>query len=231
MMYPEALTTIFISLAGGVAPALFWLWFWLKEDRLHPEPKSKIASVFMLGMLSVFIVLPLEKFIFGYFDSQITILTLFLWATAEEAWKYIAAYIGALKSKDMDEPIDAVMYMITAALGFSALENTLFISNIIDQGLFHQSLTLGNSRFLGATLLHVASSAVIGVCIGTTYFKSARTKRIAVIIGLALAVILHTLFNVLIMELESDKFFVFSGVWVLIISIILLIEKVKQTHY
>ncbi len=226
----ETFSTIIISLAGGIVPAIFWLWFWLKEDRLHPEPKSKITSVFLIGMMTVFIVLPIEKFIFNKFNSEITFLTLLLWAATEEIWKYIAAYVGALKSRYMDEPLDAVIYLITAALGFSALENTLFISNIIDQGLFGQSLTLGNSRFIGATLLHVAASAVVGVAIGLTFWKSPKIKRIAVYLGITLAIALHTVFNLFIMELESDKFFVFAGVWVLIISVILLIEKVKKTY-
>ena len=72
----------------------------------------------------------------------------------------------------MDEPIDAVIYMITVALGFSALENALFLSNLISTSSFAQSIITGNSRFLGATLLHVASSAAVGVMIGLSYYKN-----------------------------------------------------------
>ncbi len=226
----SSITTIFISLLGGVLPAIFWLWFWLKEDRLHPEPKTRIITIFLAGMVSVFIVLPIEKFIYAFTLSNISTLTIILWASVEEIFKFITAYLSGLKRREMDEPIDAVMYMVTVALGFSALENALFIGNFVDQGFLVQSLLIGNSRFIGATLLHVASSAVIGVFLGLTYYKSHKIKRIAAIIGIIVSIALHSAFNLLIIRLESEKFFIFAGVWVLIISIFLLIEKVKNTY-
>lgn len=224
----SSFNTIFLSLLGGVLPALLWLWFWLKEDRLHPEPKARIIMVFIAGMVSVFFVLPLEKFVFTASLSTISVVTILLWASIEEIFKYIVAYFTALKNKVMDEPIDAVIYMVTAALGFSALENTLFLFNIIDSNLLSQSIITGNSRFLGATLLHVASSAAIGVMIGLAYYKKPLIKKVFLLTGIILSIILHTVFNLLIIKLEEDLFFVFAGVWVLIILLIVLIEKVKK---
>lgn len=222
--------TIFYSLVGGVLPALFWLWFWLQEDRLHPEPRSRIITVFVFGMVSVFLVLPFERFVFNYMAQSLSLITIFLWASIEEVFKYLAAYFSALRAREMDEPIDAIIYMITAALGFSALENSLFLSNLIDIGKISDSFITGNSRFLGATLLHTASSAAIGVMIGLAYYKKTKTKIFFLCTGLVLSIVLHTAFNLLIMKLEKDLFFVFSGVWVLIISLILLIEKVKKVN-
>ncbi len=222
--------TIFLSLLGGVLPSLFWLWFWLKEDRLHPEPRGKIMLVFLLGMVSVFLVLPIEKFIYASLLSSISLLTVFLWASVEEVFKFIASYFGAFRSKDMDEPLDAVIYMITAALGFSALENALFISKLIDTGLFFDSAVTGNSRFIGATLLHIASSAAIGVMVALGFYKKPWFKRIFLLTGIVLAIGLHTVFNLLIIKFENDIFLVFSGVWVLIILLIVLIEKVKKIN-
>jgi len=45
----------------GIVPALFWLWFWLKEDKEKPEPSGILTLCFIAGMLSIFFVLPLEK--------------------------------------------------------------------------------------------------------------------------------------------------------------------------
>jgi len=226
-----SLNTIFLSLLGGILPALLWLWFWLKEDRLHPEPKLRLTIVFITGMVSVFLVLPVEKYIYSFTFSSISILTILLWAATEEIFKYSSAYISSLKRKDMDEPIDAVIYMITAALGFSALENTLFLFNLIDGSQFYQGLITGNSRFLGATLLHVASSAIIGVLIGLAYYKKPATKRIFLFIGILASIVLHTIFNLLIIKLDENKLFVFSGVWVLIVLLIILFEKVKKVNH
>ncbi len=227
----SSFSTISLSLLGGVLPALVWLWFWLKEDKLHPEPKMRILTVFLVSMLSVFIVLPIEKFIFSATFSSISIITILLWASVEEITKYVGAYFTALRKKEMDEPIDGIIYMITAALGFSAMENTLFIFNLISTGLLSQSIITGNSRFLGATLLHVASSAAIGVMIGLAYYKKPWLKKVFLFTGIAISILLHTIFNLLIMKFEDNLFFVFAGVWVLIILLIVLIEKVKKVKY
>lgn len=227
----SSLNTIIFSLVGGVLPALLWLWFWLKEDRLHPEPKIRIILVFLAGMVSVLLVLPLEKLVFGAAFSDISILIIILWASIEELFKYLTAHISALKYRVVDEPIDAVIYMITVALGFSAMENALFVFNPLNDGNFLQSLLTGNSRFIGATLLHIASSAAIGVMLGLSYFKKPLIKKIFLFTGITLSILLHTVFNLLIIKLESDLFFVFAGVWVLIIFLIVLIEKVKKVKY
>lgn len=226
----NSFTTVLVSLLGGVLPALLWLWFWLKEDRLHPEPKTRVALVFLVGMVSVFIALKLEEYVFTANMPGISFLTVILWASIEEIMKYGSAYFTALRSKVSDEPIDAVIYMITAALGFSALENTLFLFNPINGGFFIQSILTGNSRFLGATLLHVASSAVIGVMIGLSYYKRPLIKKIFLFTGIVLSIILHTIFNLLIIKLEGDLFFIFSGIWILIILLIIMVEKIKKVN-
>src|SRR3990167_2270732 len=226
----SSLNTIIFSLLGGILPALLWLWFWLKEDRLHPEPKTRILLVFVAGMVSVFVVLPFEKFVYSLTLSSISLITIILWAITEEVFKFITAYFTALKNKVADEPIDAVIYMITAALGFSALENTLFLFNLIDTGLFSESIITGNSRFLGATLLHVASSAAIGVMIGLSFYKKPWIKKLFLLAGIGISILLHTIFNLLIIKLENDLFFIFAGVWILIILLIVLIEKIKKVQ-
>jgi RsiW-degrading membrane proteinase PrsW (M82 family) len=225
----DSFNTASISLLGGVLPALFWLWFWLKEDRVHPEPKKKIALVFILGAVSVFLVIPIERFIFDFVGS-ISSLTIILWAAAEEIFKFFAAFF-ALRSKTNDEPIDAIIYMITAALGFSAIENSLFLSNLINSDLFVQSLLNGNSRFIGATVLHIASSSSIGVMIGLSFYKNARIKKIFLFTGLLVSIILHTIFNLLIINIKTPVFIVFSAFWVLIIVLVVLIEKIKTTKF
>jgi len=225
------LNTITFSLIGGVLPALLWLWFWLKEDRLHPEPKIRILIVFLGGMASVFLVLPLEKFIFLATSSSISLFTIILWASIEEITKYLVAHFTALRKKVVDEPIDTIIYMITVALGFSALENALFLFNIIDGGFLAQSVITGSSRFLGATLLHIASSAAIGVMLGLSYYKKPLTKRIFLLTGIGISILLHATFNLLIIKLENSLFFIFAGLWILIVLLLVLIEKVKKVSF
>jgi len=46
---------LFSAFLIGFLPVLIWLFFWLSEDRQKPEPRSLIFSIFVLGMLSVFL--------------------------------------------------------------------------------------------------------------------------------------------------------------------------------
>jgi len=234
----SSFNTISLSLLGGVLPALLWLWFWLKEDRLHPEPRLRITITFICGMIAVLPAIGLEKFLCNLTNPLTCngeimpgLQLIILWAIIEETLKYIITFFSSFwKNKYNDEPIDAIIYMITASLGFSAIENTLFLFNPIGSGYLLQSIMTGNSRFLGATLLHVACSAVIGVMIGLAYYKKPLIRKIFLFIGVVLSILLHTIFNLLIIRLGDDLFFVFAGVWVLIVLLIILIEKVKKIN-
>lgn len=214
---------------GGILPALFWLWFWLQEDKLHPEPRGRILFAFWGGMLAVPLVYPLERFIYEHFG--VSNATLFLWAIIEEVAKYTAVSITVLHSKAFDEPIDALEYLITGALGFAALENTLFILNPLVGGNEFQSFITGNMRFIGASLLHVVCSGVLGYCIGREFYRGWFAKISWRVFGLGIAVTLHTVFNMFIMYQNGEKtFMVFAGVWVAVIGILLLFERLKKVQ-
>src|SRR6202012_2457979 len=108
---------IIIAIVAGFFPALAWLWFWLREDSEHPEPRRLIALAFAGGMVMVAVVIPIEE------DAQTIITSQFLllmaWAAIEEVCKYVSARPPVLWRREADEPIDPVMYMVATALGFS----------------------------------------------------------------------------------------------------------------
>ncbi len=226
----------FISFLGGLLPALVWLWFWMHESHDHKEPKSILWMTFLAGMVGVLFVFPLQAII-GYatgipFDSTDKT-NIFIWAGIEEIIKYYCAYAVALRLKPnvFDEPIDAFVYLMTAALGFSALENMLFLIGPLLQGETLVTLMTGNLRFMGANLLHVASSGVLSLFIAYAYYKPIYLQRIWTFAGLVTATLLHALFNLLIIlltEVQKGMIFVaFSYVWITLIILILALEKVK----
>jgi RsiW-degrading membrane proteinase PrsW (M82 family) len=222
-----------VAFLGGVLPALLWLAFWLFEDRCEPEPKRYIFFTFVVGMFSVIPVLFIEKNVIPYVDpafmfgAAATPLLLLSWAAAEEFFKFAAAYVTSLRSWVFDEPLDAVIYMVTAALGFSAIENALFLFGALPQGVLHGVLT-EDLRFVGATLLHTLSSATIGVAIALSFYKSRQLRLLYTLGGLILATALHTLFNFFILGSSgAATFFIFLCIWFGIIAVLLLVEKVK----
>jgi len=212
-------TIIMLITSLGFAPPLLWLWFWLKEDA-HPEPRKEIIVVFLMGMSTVlvaFIVQAMFSWIlvsvqngfinfFDYistkplylpFSQNMQIVLLAGFALIEELAKFGAAFITALRSKYYDEPIDAMIYAMTAALGFAALENALFISQITTN--ISEVLFVGAFRFAHAVLIHAATSAIIGASFAFS-FCHPRRRAAEFILALLFATGIHTFYNILILQ-------------------------------
>lgn len=218
---------IFLALLGGILPAVFWLWFWLKEDKLNPEPRGLIILAFLSGMLATAMAYPIEKSIAASVSGTDMTL-LFLWAVTEEVLKFLAIYIVALRSKYFDEPIDAVLYLVTIALGFAALENAMFLINPLGDGDAIATILLGNFRFIGATLLHVASSGIVGIALALTFYSKREKRQFFAFIGLLGAIALHTVFNFSIIVSKGVYLYeIFIGLWSIILVILLACEKIK----
>jgi len=220
-------STIFvIAFVAGLIPAIFWVWFWLREDSLKPEPYFLIAISFIAGMAVVPMALPLQRFAIElYPDTNVMI----IWVIIEELLKYAVALAVIFWNRDVDEPIDMVIYLIVIALGFAALENALFLFNPLTMGDYLNSALTGGFRFLGATLLHVLASGTIGMFLAFTYYRSRSVQLVAGTIGLFIAIVLHALFNFFIMGASGTTILgVFLFVWVGIIILFLLFERVKM---
>ncbi len=221
-----SLPILFVAFLGGVIPALLWLFFWLLEDRCDPEPKKLIFLSFLGGALAVPLVIPFQQAASAYLAGPWILLA---WAVGEELLKLAAVYCIALRDRALDEPIDAIVYMITGALGFAALENVLFLLGPLQGGDALQGLITGNLRFIGATLLHTLASATIGITIALSFYKSLSLRRMYLLLGTTLAIGLHFLFNIFILQGHgSGAFSVFLFVWIGIIALMLAFERVKH---
>ncbi len=90
--------------------------------------------------------------------------------------------------------------MMTAAMGFAALENALFVFPLFRENLF-VGLQVAAHRFLGANLLHGLSSGLVGFFLARAWFRPRRRHWIAV--GVLIASLLHAGFNYLILVREA----------------------------
>jgi RsiW-degrading membrane proteinase PrsW (M82 family) len=278
---------LIFSLLGGIIPAFFWLWFWIREDRLRPEPKLAILSSFLGGIIAVLLALlfeliiyyllvdasapidfkspaifwaPLQEFatkhdlinyqilfwenIQNFFDKwnfssfyntdiKKIFLVVIIAPIIEETFKLIISYSVCLRRKINDEPIDASIYMLTTALGFAAIETALILAEPISHGNILDSIIAGNFRSIGPMLIHLVSSAMLGIFIGLAFYKSRIMKFLYTLLGLIIAIILHSLFNLFIMLNEVTHNLVFFwtaclGTWMLIIVLLIFFEKVKK---
>ena len=216
-----------LALLAGIIPSLLWLWFWLKEESKKEEPKGLLTLVFILGMLAVLLVIPIQKFVQASVDLQGW--QLVLWAGAEEIIKFLAVMVVLYKTDYLDEPIEWPIYLITAALGFAALENALFLLKPISLGQATVGLLTGHLRFLGSTLLHTVTSGIVGIALGLSFHLKGLKRKGCVLAGLILSIALHSTFNFFIMESRgSDYIRVLAFLWVVTIVVMLLFEKLRR---
>ncbi len=278
---------IIFSLIGGIVPALFWLLFWIREDRLRPEPKSALLSAFIGGILAVLLALFFELIIYyllvdanqyhindfpniiGEFFNNLTnkydliniqnnfwtkvqiiftnsswqfinnldvkkgFLVIIIAPVTEELLKLILTYNICLRRKINDEPIDASIYMLTTALGFAAVETAIFLTETMSRGNIVDTLIASNFRSIGPMLIHIVSSATLGLFIGLAFYKSKAIKFLYLILGLFMAIVLHSFFNFFIILNDSTHNFSFFwaaclGTWIFVIILLIFFEKVKK---
>ncbi len=191
----------------GLLPSLLWLFYYLKQD-LHPEPKGLIAKTFMMGILFAPVV-ALLQWLFVYLASAVYGVTykpdasFFLWAAAvEEVVKLMAVRIAIMKNSEFDEPTDAMIYMVTAALGFAAIENILVLFNVIPNG-YGYSMGVLALRFIGATFLHALAAAITGYFLAISWFFKRHALKL-ILVGLTLATSVHFLFNMLLQIFQNN---------------------------
>ncbi len=218
----------------GLLPSFAWLVFFLKEDE-HSEPKKMIAKVFIAGALMTIFVAAIQfslQKIFVSFSASF-----FLFAVIEEIFKFLTVYLVVRKSRFFDEPIDAMIYMITPALGFAMVENiavALSISNI------QEAIGAMMLRFVGATLLHALTSGIVGYY----WAKSLVLKNLPagrqgqflavgrcslIIKGFVFASLLHMIFNYLIL-ISKEQILIYPTIFLIIIALFVFwdFEKVKN---
>lgn len=210
---------LLLSILIALLPGLGWLYFYLKEDEAHPEPKAAIAEVFVAGGACAFIALAVQvalqhirlsftsNAISGPGDITLRIIVaVILFAFVEEIVKFAAAYVTIHSDPAFDEPIDAMIYMVVAALGFATIENIgaihgNFVSydgNLLAGAVF-ETVTF---RFVGATLLHALSSAILGYY-WALHIRDFSAESRLLLWGIALATALHAVFNYLIISYGS----------------------------
>lgn len=215
-----------LALILGVLPSFIWLLYYLKSD-IHPEPKSIILEVFVLGMVSggaaigfqyALNYLGQNNELFKMLFAAFPILMIIGWAWIEEYVKYLVAKLRVLHDAAFDEPTDAMIYLICAGLGFAAIENILFVMPMIFNGGINEAFQFLILRFFTATLLHALASGIIGFFFALAIIYHA---RILLFSGFVLGVLLHAIYNYSIMVLEGriSSYILLSALFVGVVTI------------
>jgi len=194
---------IVLEIILAFLPGLVWLFFFLQEDINH-DPKRMIAKVFFAGMLSAIAALFIEMMSHNWLAAVTLTLPRIIednvgifvgFAFIEELMKFIFVYAIVRRSRYFDEPLDAMIYLVTGALGFATAEN-LFL--VFSSQNIQDAFAVIVLRFIGATLLHALASGVMGHhwALGIKYKLEGR----AILVGLAFATSIHAIFNYFIFK-------------------------------
>jgi RsiW-degrading membrane proteinase PrsW (M82 family) len=179
---PSAFLIALIPLAYTI-PAFIWL------DRLEPEPRAMRWNAFLWGGgISVLVASVANEYTDASFGT--TAALVISAPVAEEIMKSLGI-LGAAKRNQIDSPLDGVVYAGYVGLGFAMVENIIYFSQAIaddDLGLVFVM------RGLFSPFAHPFFTLWVGLAIGAAVQKG-RSRRIAAVRGLFLAMALHASWN------------------------------------
>ncbi len=219
----------------AVLPSFVWLLYFLKKD-VHPEPKRVVAYVFsmgaLLGVAGYFFQINVFSFFakmpeYVYFSPIFFLLfqKFIIIAFSEEFLKYLAFFFTVKRHTELDEPMDIIIYMITAAMGFAALENflLLFSADTTALGMFKISVL----RFISATFFHALASGILGVFLIYGYRF---LNKFFIFSGFLVVTLFHGTYNILAMRIEDPLAFFLIITLLVSLSLILSfgISKAKE---
>ncbi|MDX1608148.1 MAG: PrsW family intramembrane metalloprotease [Candidatus Spechtbacterales bacterium] len=176
-------------------------------QKKHHEKTKDIAKIFMWGVAIAFPVVIIEQwagtFVLNY-GSHLSIAPFIMGflviGFVEEFAKYMVVRTKAMPYAFFDETQDAIVYMITAALGFAAIENIVYVLNFTENIQMILDITL--FRGVSAVFLHVAASGVLGYFLALS-LEHPSERRKFLYTGIIGATLLHGIFNDLIIKLEE----------------------------
>jgi protease PrsW len=187
----------------AVIPAALWLGFFYLWDRNEPEPKHFVAGVCALGAM---VAAPLAEFVLSQAVPPIAMAqrSLAPWALdrmvyailvvglTQEMCKYTVVRYTIYLSREFDEPMDGVVYMMAVGTGFAVWVNYRDISSA--DGVF---LSTGAANAVVTTLAHASVAGVLGYVMGRAKFSRRRApmRGLLLMLGLLAAATLNGQFG------------------------------------
>jgi RsiW-degrading membrane proteinase PrsW (M82 family) len=194
---------IVVGVVMALVPSLLWIGFFYRQDRLEPEPKHKIAAVFLAALVLTDVASRwLIDGVFRVRDwAPATTLTsvlasMLVLGPAYLLVVYIAVRVMVYASEEFDERMDGIVYGTVAGLGVAAMLNLRFV---LDNG----GVALGPGAVgVVTTAMAVASfGGLLGYFMAEAKFEHKPAWWVPM--GYALAALLSGLFSWLIGEVSA----------------------------
>lgn len=184
-----------LTLVVGIAPSLALLaYFWLR-DRYEREPLRHLLAAYLLGMYALVaaqgVALAAESWISaewlraGGVTARL-VDAFVLSGFVEELAKWVLLVAAVQRWRELDEPLDGLVYGVALSLGFAALENVLYVARL--------GLEVGWGRAVFAVPAHALFGGTMGYYVGRVKFP-ARVSRPRPLLDRVLCLALPVLFH------------------------------------
>lgn len=170
VLNPSVSGTVLVALGVilAIVPAVIWLMFFYRRDRLEPEPKGMVIGVFVLGgLVAAAVGIPLVD---KWFDVgswlNLSLLTqlggnILVIGVIQMTLIYLAVRLSVYQSLEFDEWTDGILYGTAAGLGFATVLNIDFIA-----GSGGADLGLGTIRVALTALVLASLGGLVGYFLG-----------------------------------------------------------------
>jgi len=217
---------VIIALIFSVLVALFWLNKFRKMDKYEKEPERLVYLTFFAGVLatapSVLLEIPLQLRETSSPPLLKNLFLSFLWVgIVEETFKFLAVRLTVYRSKEFNEVMDGMIYMISAALGFAATENVGYMLGF--------GFSVGLLRAILSYLGHVSFSAILGYYMAKEKIEG---KKHWLWIGFIFAIPLHWLYDAFLIAgtFERSGGFLLMGILVWVFSLTFTLALMKKAQ-
>lgn len=169
-----------LALVMAGIPALFWLGFFYLMDRHEPEPKQLVAGVCLLGAM---VAAPLADFVqyqavpplalevhgIDALSLDRVLEAVLIAGLAQEMCKYAVVRYTIYLSREFDEPMDGIVYMMACGTGFAVWTNYHHLAG-------GSSVYLSNAaaQTVVTTLAHASFAGALGYVMGRAKFSRRR---------------------------------------------------------
>ena len=197
-------TLLVVGVILAIVPSAVWLYFFYRQDRLEPEPKTRLAAVFLLALLlTEAIGVPLindwlQVRVWASADAVTSLLaSILLVGFTWQAIAYAAVRLVVYNTPEFDERMDGIVYGTVAGLGVATLLNLNYV--IANGGV---ALGPGVIQVVTTALAQASFSGLLGYFMAEAKFEHKPVWWVP--LGLLLAAELNGLFSWLLSEVSAS---------------------------
>jgi RsiW-degrading membrane proteinase PrsW (M82 family) len=204
-MVPVWLSALVVAL-----PTYFYARLVRGVDRFEREPDRYLVAAFIWGALPAALLALIVQVVFGLpiavllgEEASQSIGAIVLAPISEELFKGLAvAALFFWRRREFDGWVDGIVYGSTVGFGFAYIENVIYLSSAQD---LEEWIRLFFLRVIVFGFLHGFYTSLIGIGFGLARYASTLLGAIAVMLGLAAAIMTHAIHNASVVLGEATE--------------------------